>query len=161
MSEVVDVRKIVSEARLEARAMSNSRIEAEHMLLALARHPELPAGRLLVERGLDYETIRHALDLEFERSLSAVGISLAGFSVPKAAAMTNDPRYLGHSAKLALQRALQARSGRGRGRRLGSLHVLLGILSAQGGTVVRALAAIDVDHNDVANSVRAAFRQAA
>ena len=68
---VMDIRKIVALARSEARALGSSRIEAEHMLLALASQPRLSAGRLLNEAGLDPAAIREALDLEFARSLGA------------------------------------------------------------------------------------------
>jgi hypothetical protein len=68
---------------------------------------------------------------------------------------------MGQSARLAIQRALKARIGRGRDRRLGSLHLLLGILTAQGGTAVRALDAIHVDRAELAGKVRAELERAA
>ena len=68
---------------------------------------------------------------------------------------------LAHSAKLAFERALKARAGRGRDRRLDSLHLLLGIVSAEGGTVARALAAAEVDRAALAARARAALEHAA
>ena len=40
MCERADLRKIVAEAHSEARSLGASRIEAEHLLLALAAHPQ-------------------------------------------------------------------------------------------------------------------------
>jgi ATP-dependent Clp protease ATP-binding subunit ClpA len=160
--EQADIRKLVTEARAEARAMNSPRIEAEHLLLALAARPDLPAGRLLAEQGLDRAALRRALDLEFERSLAAVGVDLASFALPaRTIASANDPRDLGQSARLAMQRAMQARTGRGRGRRLTSLHILLGILGAENGTAVRALAGIGAGRAGLMRSARSALEQAA
>ena len=162
MSERFDIRKTVTEARLEARDMGCSRIEAEHMLLVLASHPQSPAGRLLAGQSLDRDAIRRAVDLEFERSLASIGVRLGDFALPPATPPTPEgPRAMGQSARLAIQRALKARIGRGRDRRLGSLHLLLGILTAQGGTAVRALDAIHVDRAGLAAKVRAELEQAA
>jgi hypothetical protein len=142
--------------------MGGSRIEAEHVLLALAVHTEWPAGRLLCELDLDHEALRRAFDAEFKDSLAAVGISLEAFALPAVSAVPGDgPRYLGQSTKVALQRALRARSGRGRARRLTSLHLLLGILQPEGGTTARALAAVGVDRNRLLGSVHVALEEAA
>ena len=162
MSERLDIRKTMREASLEARGLGSSRIEAEHVLLVLASHPQSPAGRLLADKGLDRDAIRRAMDREFEQSLATVGVRLGDFSLPPATAPTPEgPRAIGQSTKLAIQRALKARIGRGRDRRLGSLHLLLGILTAQGGTAVRALDAIHVDRAELAAKVRAELERAA
>ncbi|MGZ4199032.1 MAG: Clp protease N-terminal domain-containing protein [Thermoleophilia bacterium] len=157
-----DIRKIVTLSRTEARNLGSSRIEAEHLLLALASQPQLSAGLLLNSEGLDPTTIRGALDLEFARSLGAVGISLHGFSLPDARLPVLGGLPLGRSAKLALQRAIQARASRGRDRRrMDSLHLLIGILSAEGGTVARALAMIEVDRRALIARARAGLERAA
>ncbi len=162
MSERLNPRRIVAEARAEANALGSHRVEAEHLLLALSLRPDLDAGRLLADRGLDHETLRRALGLEFERSLAAVGIRLDGFALPApGSALGRDAHALGQSVKLCLQRALQSRAGRGRDRHLGSLNLLLGILTPPSGTVARALAAIDVDRDELAAIARTALEQAA
>jgi ATP-dependent Clp protease ATP-binding subunit ClpA len=146
VSERLDIRRVVAQARDEARSLGGPRIEAEHLLLAMTAHPQTAAGQLLVQEGLDHSALRTALDREFEHSLAAVGVRLDDFTLPAArGALAGEPRYLGQSAKLALQRALKLRAGRGRNRRLGSLHLLLGIVSAPRGTAVRALDAGEVD----------------
>lgn len=151
----LDLRKIVRLARDEARAQGSSRIEAEHVLLALAVQPDLPAGRLLHDQGLDPEAIREALDLEFARSLGAVGISLHGFALPDTRLAVPGTLPMGRSAKLAWQRGIMARGGRGRDRvRFDSLHLLIGILTAEGGTVARALTMSGVDRHALAERAR-------
>ena len=157
----LDLRKIVALARTEARNLGGSRVEAEHLLLALASQLQLSAGRLLNAAGLGPERIREALDLEFARSLGAVGISLHGFSLPDARLSVLGGLPFSQSAKLAWQRAIKARTGRGRDRRLDSLHLLIGILSAEGGTVARALSAIEVDRGALAARARGALERAA
>ncbi len=157
----LDLRKIVALSRAEARNLGSSRIDAEHLLLALASEPQLSAGLLLRAEGLDPATIRGALDLELARSLGAVGISLHGFSLPDARLSFLGGLPFGQSAKLAWQRAIKARAGRGRDRRFDSLHLLIGILSAEGGTVARALAMIEVDRRALIARARAGLERAA
>lgn len=158
----LDLRKIIRVARDEARAQGSSRIEAEHLLLALADDPQLPAGRLLGDQGLGPDAIREALDLEFARSLGAVGISLHGFALPDKRLAVLGTLPMGRSAKLAWQRAIKARGGRGRDRlRFDSLHLLIGVLTADGGTVARALTMSGCDRRALADRARAELRQRA
>ena len=158
---VLDIRAIVTAARDEARALGSSRIEAEHLLLALAARPRSSAGQVLNAAGLDPAAIREALDLEFAHSLGAVGISLHGFALPDARLSVLGALPLGRSAKLALQRAIKARTGNSRGRPLDSLHVLIGILSGEGGTVARALDLAHVDRGALLTQAREGLAQAA
>ena len=106
---VLDIREVVTAARDEARALGSSRIEAEHLLLALAARPRSSAGQVLNDAGLDPAAIRGALDLEFAHSLGTMGISLHGFALPDARLSVLGALPLSRSAKLALQRAIQAR----------------------------------------------------
>jgi D-alanyl-D-alanine carboxypeptidase len=162
VSDLLDIRKTVAEARSEARALGSPRIEAEHLLLALASHPRSPAGRLLESEGLDGNALRNALGAEFRDSLSAAGVHVDELAMPAPTTPPSGPRALGQSAKLALQRALRARAGRGRARRrLGSLHLLLGILEARAGTAVRALDRSGIDRARLKDRVRAHLAEAA
>ncbi|HEY8952555.1 MAG TPA: Clp protease N-terminal domain-containing protein [Candidatus Dormibacteraeota bacterium] len=120
-------------------------IEAEHMLLALAAAPEIEAGRLLIESGLDHDRLTAALRDEHRESLA-----FAGFQAPaeRRFEATELDRHIsmGTSAKAALGRAVHAshRERQRRGR-LASIDVLIGILQAELGTVPRALAIAGVD----------------
>ena len=137
-------KKIVKEARLvivqameEARALGSPTVEAEHMLLALSRRTGDPAGIALGEAGLDHAAVSDALESERERTLAAVGVSASDFDLPPVAPAKSAPGW-GTSAKLSLQRALNAAAERG-DKRLAPAHLLVGLLLAEAGTVPRAL----------------------
>src|SRR3954453_17021000 len=146
-----DARAAVARAQDEARGLGSPTVEAEHLLLALARDSGDPAGRVLVRRGLDHGRVREALALEVERSLAAVGVSAAIDPDPRE---DEGDRRFGASAKRALERAVKAAVRRG-DRRLVSGHLLLGVLAAEVGTVPRALAAAGVDRTALAAAVEA------
>lgn len=130
-----DARTAVEAALEEARAAGSSTVEAEHLLLALARRPH-PA---LQRAGLDAEAVTEALSAETAASLAAVGVDWD--VAPRA--RTGQPRFAA-SAKLALERALPVAFER-KDHRLTSDHVLLGVLEAEVGTVPRALELAGVD----------------
>ena len=163
MSDRLDIRRIVREARVEATAAGSARVEAEHLLLALSARPDTNAGRLLVDEGLDHAALRRALDLEFERSLAAVGVRLDDFALPQERTrLVRESRLLGRSVQLAIQRALKAKAGRGRShRRLQSLHLLLALVTPELGTVPRALQAIGVDRVALLATIQSTLAQAA
>lgn len=135
-----DARTSVEAARKEAQAAGMTPIEAEHLLLALSRRPEVR------KLGLDHDEIAEALALEEERSLAAVGIDrsqydLAG-SAPRGAAK------LSTSAKLAIERALKITVKRGQ-RRVTALNLLLGVISPEHGRVPRALEVAGIDIHEL------------
>jgi ATP-dependent Clp protease ATP-binding subunit ClpA len=76
----------------------------------------------------------------------AIGIAAGDFDLPPAP-VTDHPRFAA-SAKAALGRAVKASAAR-HDRRIVAGHVLLGLLDAEAGTVPRALAAAEVDRNDL------------
>jgi len=163
VSDRLDIRRIVREARVEASTVGSARVEAEHLLLALSARPDTEAGRLLLDHGLDHTTLRRALDLEFEHSLASVGVRLDDFALPhERTPLVRESRWLGRSVQVAMQRAMKARTGHGRsGRRLQSLHLLLAIVTPDLGTVPRALAAIGCDRSVLIADARASLTQAA
>jgi ATP-dependent Clp protease ATP-binding subunit ClpA len=139
-----DARAVVVQAREEVRRLGEPTVEAEHLLLILARRTDGDAGRVLAGSGLTQDGLRHALDAARRRSLDTAGVgdvmvALAEQPPP----LVGEPRW-GTSAKRALQRA--ARSAQARGdRRLRPTHLLLGVLRAHEGTVPRAVAEAGVD----------------
>ena len=137
-------RTVVLQAGEEARARAATKIEAEHFLLALARHPAWDAGRLLADAGLDHRGIEDALDLLVRRSLEAVGLGPGAIALAdRPSPATSQPGW-GASAKSALRRAtVIARDHADRSMR--PTHILLAVLRADEGTVPRALAAAGVD----------------
>jgi ATP-dependent Clp protease ATP-binding subunit ClpA len=139
-----DSRTVVLDAMEEARVRADAKIEAEHLLLALARRAAWDAGRVLADAGLDHDRLRTALDESVWRTLEAVGVGSGAIWIPGSTLpMTGQPQW-GESAKTALRRATAVAQEHG-SRHLGPTHILLGVLRADEGTVPRALAAAGVD----------------
>jgi ATP-dependent Clp protease ATP-binding subunit ClpA len=133
-----DARSVVKAAHTQARGLGSPTIEAEHLLLALAAADHVP--------GLDHDAVLAALAGERERSLMAVGIQAGDFDLPPAP-VTRSPR-IAASTKLALARSVRAATDRS-DRSIRAGHIVLGLLAAEAGTVPRALAAAQVDVDDL------------
>ncbi|RSN05874.1 Clp protease [Nonomuraea sp. WAC 01424] len=134
----------------EARAESSATIEAHHVLLAMTASEDTAARPVLAAAGLDHAGVREALRREFEHSLAAAGVSADVFDLRS----TPDPErrpQLGASVKLAIERL----AGAHRKKDLRPIHVLLGVLQAEVGTVPRALALAGVDRTALAERARA------
>ncbi len=149
---VADSRQVVEEARKITSRLASPTVEAEHLLMGVARQPHTAAHDLLVSLGLDYDELRDALHADFEGSLAAVGITLT-FDLEATAATARTPRW-GTSAKLALQRSAKIADAR-RDRRLTPGHIVLGVLRAPAGTVPRALDRAGVDRAELTRLVEA------
>ena len=141
---VKEARDVAADAHDQARARGSSTVEAEHVLLALARDSTGRAGEVLARAGLDHAAVVSALESEFETTLAAVGVSVAALGAPPPTVpFAGRPRF-GASATGALERALEVARDRG-DRRIESAHILLGLLKAREGTVPRALRGAGVD----------------
>ena len=135
-----DVREFVlARAQKEVLARGEDAIEAEHLLLVLADHPDLRDFRLERER------LVAALAQEEQRSLAAVGVSAGEFDLSCTARRRRNAK-LATSGKLALHRAVKLAVERGE-RRVSAHHLLWGVLAAHYGRVPRALqlAGVDID----------------
>jgi len=143
-----DARAVVKQAAREARMTGSPHIEAEHLLLAIARDYEP-----LVDLGLDHDSVIRALDDEEARSLAAVGVSIDDYELPARAAKGRNPKFA-TSAKFALERATKIAVKRGE-KKLVRGHILLGVLEAKAGTVPRALEIAGVDRVQLADRVSA------
>jgi ATP-dependent Clp protease ATP-binding subunit ClpA len=132
---------VLARARNEALGRGENVIEAEHLLLALADHSDLP------DFDLDRERLLAALAEEEQSSLAAVGVSAEGFDVSRTAGRPGKAR-LATSSKLALHRAVKLAVGRGE-RRVGARHLLAGVLAAEYGRVPRALQLAEVDIDEL------------
>lgn len=150
-----DTRRAVERAVThEAPALGSGTVEAEHLLLALAGDVDGPAGGLLAGAGLDHDRVREALDRERERSLAAVGVRASDFELPTGRTAPVSRRGVATSARVALERGLRHAGGR-RSRRYTSLDLLVGILSAEHGTVPRALVEAGVDQTGLREAAQA------
>ena len=137
-------REVLVDARAEARAHDDATLEAEHLLLALARHSRSDAGTLLADVGLDHDRLRQALDAQSAATLASVGIPAALIDRQRSTfGPRGEPRW-GASARRALERSLRV-ARRHRARTIRPTHLLLGVLGASEGTVPRTLAAAGVD----------------
>jgi ATP-dependent Clp protease ATP-binding subunit ClpA len=150
-----DARAAVTQAETEARQLGSATIEAEHLLLAIARLDRATAaGEALAAAGLDHDDILRALDAQRDRSLLAVGISIADFDLPKPAP-SGKPR-LAASTKSALEHSLRIALVRA-DKRIEPGHILLAVLRPEAGTVPRALAEAGVDRQELRDRTAAAL----
>lgn len=134
------VRAIIEHAGREAQLDHSKTIEAQHVLLAIADQPETIAGRILSSVGLDHRSLREAFDREFEHSLGAAGVSVRALDLPQPSSAPEPASSLGASVRQALARGVAGVRKSPR-----PTHLLRGILSAEIGTVPRALTLAGVD----------------
>lgn len=140
------LRTIIEQAGNEATKDGSATFEAQHLLLAIAAEQEPITQQVLASVGLDdYRAIRDVLHREFEHSLSAAGVSLAAFDLPRPSSARKHPKP-GASTKLALERGFASVA---RKKDLRPAHLLLGIVQAEVGTVPRALALAGIDQADL------------
>jgi len=145
-----EARRAAEDAVGVARDLGASTVEAEHLLLAVAELDD-PVAHVLRAHGLDYDGIAAALAAETERSLAAVGISADNLTFSP---FVERPRYA-TSAKWALELSLRVALERGESR-IGTKHVVLGVLRAAHGTVPRALEIAGVDRAELTARVAGA-----
>ncbi|QNE18899.1 Clp protease [Kribbella qitaiheensis] len=144
-TKLKDVRTVlVQDAREEAALDGSAAIEAEHVLLGLARQPGGRVAELLAEAGLTREAIRAALDREWEGTLAVAGIAVAVAELPPATPDRGRQPKFGESAKLVLKRAAEKAKRLG-ANRLTAAHILVGILDTDLGRVARALDLAGID----------------
>ena len=136
-----DLRPLVGVAMIEATNRAALAVEAEHVLLAFLFARTSHGATILAQHGLTYETFDAALRQEREQTLAGIGIQIPDASRLQAAPRVRmgRPRF-GASAKEAFERASKrAKAHRGRAQRFSDVDFLIGILSAELGTVPRAL----------------------
>ena len=146
------VARVLERARDEAAVLGSKDLEAEHLLLALARDDDPVVHEVLGGAGLDRDTLRRALEAQDEAALAGVGVSRAAFSLPPARPLTRSPGW-GTSSKQAIMRG-RAAVGRRDGR-MQAGHLLLGVLRAEAGTVPRTLAFAGADKTELETKTRA------
>jgi len=132
-----DSRATVVQAREVARRSGSRTVEAEHLLLALARSNGDPAAAALRDAGLDTDHITAALKEEAARGLAAAGLAILDEDRVPCSPGHGTPDWA-PSAKAALARAVKEAGRRGH-RRIGPEHLLLGVLHPQHGRVSRVL----------------------
>ena len=156
--------RILDRGNHEAARDGSSTVEAHHLLLAIADDPEPSTHTVLADAGLTYRALRDALDREYEESLSAAGVSLAAFDLPKPTPAAGSQPSAGKSRRLKPGNSTRLALVRGFGtvtrkRDLRPAHLLLGILRAPVGTVPRALALAGVDQGELIQHVQDDLRR--
>ncbi|MGN6200668.1 Clp protease N-terminal domain-containing protein [Humibacter sp.] len=143
------IRSVVVTAFSEAQRRGSVTVEPEHLLLALASEDDSLAAGILAGVGLDYESLDRALDTERARSLAVVGIHELDESLLNATPRPTRPGWAS-ATREAFRRAQPL--GRGR-RRRAELDVLYGVITANVGTVARALEYAGVDRDGLIGRV--------
>ena len=137
-----DGRRAVAGALDVARRLGAERVEPEHLLLALAGGDRGPAARALAEAGLDRGVIENAIERDLVAALEVVGVSADVVRSIPIHPRATDPKF-GPGLKQALEQALRQAVRRGE-RRIGSEHLLLGLLEPPAVSVYRVLGRLDV-----------------
>ena len=147
-----DARRVVVLAQLAARRLGAELIEPEHLLLGLAAARETAAGRAIAELGLDDAAIVAAIEADLVAMLDVVGVPPAVVDATPAPPRADNPAF-GLHAKRALEHALREAVSR-HDRRLGTEHVLLGLLRPPAPTLARVLTRLDVEPERLAALVQ-------
>ncbi|MVU83748.1 Clp protease [Nocardia sp. ET3-3] len=147
-------RGVYDRAAHEASEDGSATVEAQHLLLGIAAQHGTEPQRMLAAAGLDYDSIRAALDREFEESLAVAGVALRVADLPRPVPAHRAPN-MGATGKLALERMTTTYSKS----ELRPPHLLLAILRAEVGTVPRALAVAGIDRTDLLATLRAALTE--
>ena len=148
---------IMGVAMMEASNRGSTNVEAEHLLLAFLFDRTSPATPLLAEHGVDYDSFGAALAAERERTLAAVGVV-----APSPERLVSTPRTRGRgprfgtSAREVWDRTMRRVKARGGGRPvLTHADFIIGILSAELGTVPRALLQAGIDRQPLIDALEA------
>jgi ATP-dependent Clp protease ATP-binding subunit ClpA len=146
------LRGVVIRSVIEAQHRNASLVEAEHLLLALAREGTEPVRAALADAGLDPAGVEAALAAE-----RTVGLRAAGVVPPAEERLVASPRVArprwGASAKEALNRAHRV-AGAHRRQRMAETDLLAALFGLELGTVPRALTLAGVDRPAVLAAVQ-------
>jgi ATP-dependent Clp protease ATP-binding subunit ClpA len=158
-----EARRVVVAAQEEARAARAAEVGPVHLLLGIAGAGG-PGGRALGQAGADAdrlrEEVRAATDLD-AGALAALGIDLDRVREATEAAFGTGALDAGHArsgpvrrarfargSRTALEQTLRAALRRG-DRRIGTDHLLAGVLAVDDLAVARVLARLGVDEDDL------------
>ncbi|MFP3465957.1 Clp protease N-terminal domain-containing protein [Leifsonia sp. SIMBA_070] len=139
------LRPIIIRAVAEAQQRSSALVEAEHLLLALARDGAPQVRAALAGAGLDPDGLTAALAAERAASLRVAGVTPPPAERLAAAPRIARPRW-GASAREALVRAHRV-AAHGHRHSSGEVDLLIAVVNLDLGTVPRALTMAGVDRN--------------
>lgn len=130
------------------------RIDAEHLLLALAEGNDSTAATALRTVGISASDIDDALDREFQDSLIGVGVSAEHRRPYRRTSGANKRSPMGQSAKLAIERALEIAQSKEE-RVVTDGHLLLAITGTDAGLIPRLLAELGINTAQIHEAVDA------
>lgn len=137
-----DAQAVVLASLAAAKRLGAENVEPEHLLLGLAEGGT-PAARAIAEAGMDAQMIAAAIEADLVAMLEVVGVPASVVDAMPPAPRADRPGFGVHGRR-ALEQALREASRRN-DRRIGSEHVLLGVLHAPSPTLTRVLARLDVE----------------
>jgi len=121
-------RQALRNAEVEARTLQHSYVGTEHVLLGLLREEDSAAADALVSLGVTHGRVRSVV----------VGMMGVGVEAPESEVL------LTAAAQTAIERAGREASVQG-AERVGTEHILLGLLRDQDGAATRIVRQLDVD----------------
>ncbi|MHA7985904.1 Clp protease N-terminal domain-containing protein [Rathayibacter sp. CAU 1779] len=139
------IRDILIAAVEETQRRGDPAVAPEHLMLAIAAESDSRASAVLADFGLDHDALDRALDVEVARSLAVIGIDELDPALLTATNLAATRPSWGSTTREVFRRA-QVAGGRRRGRSA-ELDVLYGIVTANVGTVPRALEYAGVDRD--------------
>lgn len=153
------IRDILITAMEETRCRGDVGVAPEHLMLAIAAETDSIAADVLADFGLDHDALDRALDVETARSLAVVGIDGLDSALLASTSRPDTARPSWVSSTREVFRRAQIAGGRRRGRSV-ELDVLYGIVTANVGTVPRALEYAGIDRDALIGRVERERRAA-
>lgn len=139
----LQIRALGVKALDEVSRRGGNTVEAEHILLALTADAASTASKALAPIPLDYDAIDAALKAERARSLAVAGVGpIPGFSL---ATTPRRPRPVWGASTREMMSKMKRDHSRPRREHGLEIEMLIGIFSAEIGTVPRALAFAGID----------------
>ena len=150
------IKKLLTDAESEARAMGVAEPGAEHLLLAAIGLPDGSARRAFERAGADPDALRAAIVDEQAEALVAIGFEAEQARSLSAPTPLDPPGGRGvYRAAVSAQEAFQAASALAAkdGRfRLSGAHVVAAVAGMEHGTAARVLEVLGVDRESLANA---------
>jgi ATP-dependent Clp protease ATP-binding subunit ClpA len=147
-----DARAAVVAALDVAQRSGAEHVEPEHLLLALAEGHATTASQAIAEAGLDARAIEDAIEQDLVAALEAVGVPAQVVASTPIHPRADKPGFA-VGTKQALEQALAQAVRRG-DRRMGSEHVLLGLIDPPAVGVARVLRVLGVPPHRLAELVQ-------
>jgi ATP-dependent Clp protease ATP-binding subunit ClpA len=153
------IKKLLTDAETEARAMGVAEPGAEHLLLAALNLPDGSARRAFERAGADPDGVRPAIVDEQAQALVGIGFEAESARTLSAPTPLDPPTGRGvYRAGASAQEAFQAASAlaaKDGPFRLNGAHVVAAVAEMEHGTAARVLQVMGVERQALAEAARA------